>query len=208
MEARGKRRVSITPIDPSQLLFNLRLSTGKAAEFCHISRRQLCYWTDKGIIEATEGELNDVKACQDMNRRIYYFETLRRVIVIKSFMAQGYGLREASIKADGIIHKEKLKKTHISNDKREIEMKLKELNDRLLDASKYLSEVVQTLSFDELRDLSCKLSDFLHILTYNEQRLVKFMESGYGIMRLEELVEQMEFAIYSKDISGNNSIAV
>jgi len=52
MEARGKRRVSITPIDPSQLLFNLRLSTGKAAEFCHISRRQLCYWTDKVIYGA------------------------------------------------------------------------------------------------------------------------------------------------------------
>jgi len=54
METQSKRRVTITPIDLTQLLFNLRLSTGKAAEFCHISRRQLCYWTEKGIIEAIE----------------------------------------------------------------------------------------------------------------------------------------------------------
>ena len=59
MATQNKGKVQITPVDLNCLLVNLRLTTGKAAEFCDISRRQLCYWTDKGIVDTIEEENND-----------------------------------------------------------------------------------------------------------------------------------------------------
>ena len=86
----------LTPVDPVKLLERLRLTTGKAAEFCGVSRRQLCYWTDTGIVSSLEdGEAED-DGDDAASRRLYDFEALYRVMLIKQVMSRARGLRRAA----------------------------------------------------------------------------------------------------------------
>jgi|GEM_PF-4385255 len=84
MNTTQKKKVSLTPIDQNKLLSGLRLTTGKTAEFCDILRRQLCYWTDKGIVETVEDSDNDgILFIEDASRRVYDYQTIKRVIIYK-----------------------------------------------------------------------------------------------------------------------------
>ena len=74
----------------AEIFGRLRLTAGKAAELCGITRRQLCYWTDKGIIPCCTGG-ND----RDPLRRIYDFNGLSKVLMLKRIMDEGRGLRRA-----------------------------------------------------------------------------------------------------------------
>ena len=83
--------VTLSPrVQPAEVLGRLRLTAGKAAELCGISRRQLCYWTDKGIIPCRNGGNSPASP-----RRIYDFAGLRKALMLKRLMDEGRGLRRA-----------------------------------------------------------------------------------------------------------------
>jgi DNA-binding transcriptional MerR regulator len=84
----------LEPVEPGTLLQQLKLTTGKAAQFCGVSRRQLCYWTDTGIVSSLESEEED--AGDDAGRRSYDFESLHRVLLIQQALKHQPGLRRAA----------------------------------------------------------------------------------------------------------------
>jgi len=81
-------------IEASELLTGLKLTTGKAAQFAGVSRRQLCYWTDTGIVTAVEGDDEDDDG--NSSRRTYDFDALHRVLLIRQALEQSSGLRRAA----------------------------------------------------------------------------------------------------------------
>jgi DNA-binding transcriptional MerR regulator len=84
----------LEPIEASELLKALKLTTGKAAQFAGVSRRQLCYWTDTGIVPSVEG--GDDDSGNSAGRRTYDFDALHRVLLIKQALEQSSGLRRAA----------------------------------------------------------------------------------------------------------------
>jgi len=80
----------ISRIHRAEVFRRLRLTAGKAAELCGITRRQLCYWTDKGIIPCVSGGNT-----ADISRRIYDLNGLCKALVLKRLMDEGRGLRRA-----------------------------------------------------------------------------------------------------------------
>lgn len=78
---------NLTPIDPEMLLRNLKLHSGKAAELCQITRRQLCYWTEKGIIKTVVDD-NEESGCYD-------FSAIKKILRIKQHLQPGCGLMRA-----------------------------------------------------------------------------------------------------------------
>jgi DNA-binding transcriptional MerR regulator len=87
----------LEPIEAADLLQGLKLTTGKAAQFSGVSRRQLCYWTDTGIVASVEGEeADDGDDSGNSNRRTYDFEALHRVLLIKQALEHSSGLRRAA----------------------------------------------------------------------------------------------------------------
>ena len=84
----------LEPVEPALLLQQLKLTTGKAAQFCGVSRRQLCYWTDTGIVSSIESE--DEEEPDDAARRSYDFDTLHRVLLIQQALKHTSGLRRAA----------------------------------------------------------------------------------------------------------------
>ncbi len=86
----------LEPVEAAELLKGLRLTTGKAAQFAGVSRRQLCYWTDTGIVSSVEGEEEDDDDEGSSSRRTYDFDALHRVLLIKQALEQSSGLRRAA----------------------------------------------------------------------------------------------------------------
>ena len=84
----------LEPIEPAALLQQLKLTTGKAAQFCGVSRRRLCYWTDTGIVSSIESE--DEDDSDDAARRSYDFDALHRVLLIQQALKHTPGLRRAA----------------------------------------------------------------------------------------------------------------
>jgi len=78
------------PVRPDAVLGRLRLTAGKAAELCGVTRRQLCYWTDKGIIPCCGSPKG-----RDSSRRIYDFGGVCKTMMLKRLMDEGRGLRRA-----------------------------------------------------------------------------------------------------------------
>jgi DNA-binding transcriptional MerR regulator len=107
-------------LDPRDLLGHVQLSAGKAAEFCGISRRQLCYWTDQGIIR-TVGEKQTGQR-EEASRRVYDFESLHKAMLIKQALDQGIGLRRALKDVDAYLERraqESVDLTKVGLDERE-----------------------------------------------------------------------------------------
>jgi len=77
-------------VHPPPVFGRLRLTAGKAAELCGVTRRQLCYWTDKGIIPCCNGG-----AERGSSRRIYDFAGISKALMLKRLMDEGRGLRRA-----------------------------------------------------------------------------------------------------------------
>jgi DNA-binding transcriptional MerR regulator len=87
----------LEPVEAAELLQGLKLTTGKAAQFSGVSRRQLCYWTDTGIVSSVEGdEAEDDDDGSNSNRRTYDFGALHRVLLIKQALEHSSGLRRAA----------------------------------------------------------------------------------------------------------------
>jgi len=89
------RKDGLQPIDPFALLERLKLSTGKAAEFCGVSRRQLCYWTDIGLVSASEEDPGE-EGGDAASRRVYDFPALYKIMLIKQVLSRVKGLRRAA----------------------------------------------------------------------------------------------------------------
>ena len=85
----------IEPIEASELLKGLKLTTGKAAQFAGVSRRQLCYWTDTGIVSSMDSDDDDDDG-DSASRRTYDFDALYRVLLIKQALEHSSGLRRAA----------------------------------------------------------------------------------------------------------------
>ena len=85
----------LEPIEASELLKGLKLTTGKAAQFAGVSRRQLCYWTDTGLVSSIEGADPEDDG-DESSRRSYDFEALHKVLLIKQALEQNSGLRRAA----------------------------------------------------------------------------------------------------------------
>lgn len=84
----------VEPIEASELLAGLKLTTGKAAQFAGVSRRQLCYWTDTGIVSSIDSDDDDDG--DSASRRTYDFDALYRVLLIKQALEHSSGLRRAA----------------------------------------------------------------------------------------------------------------
>jgi DNA-binding transcriptional MerR regulator len=83
----GRRSPPLKSPDPLSVLSRLGLSSGKAAELCGVTRRQLSYWTTQGAVEPA-GERNG-------SRPRYGWESLARVLMLKQVRDQGRGVRRA-----------------------------------------------------------------------------------------------------------------
>lgn len=82
----------LKPVNPEVLLQRLNLSSGKAAELCQISRRQLTYWTEKGIIST----ITDNNAPLEEERYSYDYTAIKRILRIKQHLRPGCGLMRAA----------------------------------------------------------------------------------------------------------------
>jgi len=113
------RKDGLQPIDPFALLERLKLSTGKAAEFCGVSRRQLCYWTDIGLVAASEedpGEEGEDAA----SRRVYDFPALYKIMLINQVLSRVKGLRRAAKEINDFLQQRsrEAEELHTSIDKK------------------------------------------------------------------------------------------
>jgi len=91
--ARARDRTNVRPVDLSKLLERLELGIGQAAQLCGVSIRQLSYWTDKGIVEPTDGG----------SSRTYDYPALEKVCLIKQALDQGYSLEGAVAEAEAFL---------------------------------------------------------------------------------------------------------
>ena len=91
--ARARDRTNVRPVDLSRLLERLELGIGQAAQLCGVSIRQLSYWTDKGIVEPTDGS----------SSRTYNYRALEKVCLIKQALDQGYSLEGAVAEAEAFL---------------------------------------------------------------------------------------------------------
>jgi len=82
------------------MLGRLRLTTGRAARVCGVTRRQLCYWTDQGIIEAVSPEGEADGDVEEGSQRVYDCAALRKVLLLKQSLERGWGVRRAAKEAD------------------------------------------------------------------------------------------------------------
>jgi DNA-binding transcriptional MerR regulator len=67
---------------------------------CGVTRRQLCYWTDQGIIDAVAPPAEDDDDGGDGLQRAYDSAALRKVLLLKQSLTRGWGVRRAAKEAD------------------------------------------------------------------------------------------------------------
>ena len=183
---------SLDPVEPSELLSRLQLTTGKAAQFAGVSRRQLCYWTDTGIVSAVNDDSGD--GDEDPSRRTYDFDGLYRVLLIKQAMKQFPGLRRAAKEVEQHLAAKKRRAEELASS---IEQKreefLTEQADRLEALAKTLRE---TASRVQDRAQLVELSEGMAWLEQAADRIlggqVLLEEDADACLRLANLIEQAE----------------
>ncbi len=183
----------LEPIEASELLKGLKLTTGKAAQFAGVSRRQLCYWTDTGIVCSLEGDDPDEES-DDSSRRSYDFESLHRVLLIKQALEQNSGLRRAAKDVERYMAERKRNAEELLNSiEQKREAFLTEQADKL---EAVVSQAQQLLP--KLRDRNRMLELFtaLDWLDRMADRVhggkVLLEEDADACLRLASLVEQSE----------------
>jgi DNA-binding transcriptional MerR regulator len=163
----------LEPVEPAQLLKNLELTTGKAAEFAGVSRRQLCYWTDTGIVSAVEGGGDDDDNGDSSARRTYDFDALHRVLLIKRALEHSAGLRRAAREVD----------QHITERRR----KAKELGDSIeQNRDEFLTEQA-----DKLEAIAARIQQLVPELKDREQ-VSELYQALEWLDRLAERVQAGE----------------
>lgn len=184
----------LQPIEPSELLKSLKLTTGKAAQFTGVSRRQLCYWTDTGIVTAIEGEGEELDGGDESARRAYDFEALHRVLLINQALNHFPGLRRAAKEVDQYLaSKRKRNEELASSIEQKREEFLTEQADKLDALANRLREVAPKLTDRQ------QLLDLYRGLTWIERLADRVLagevlleEDAQACLRLATLLEQAE----------------
>jgi DNA-binding transcriptional MerR regulator len=192
------------PVEPSELLKRLKLSTGKAAAFAGVSRRQLCYWTDTGIISPLDEE-GEEGGDDDPSRRSYDFEALHRVLLIDQAMKHYPGLRRAAREVDQYLAARKRRAEDLASS---IEQKreefLTEQADRLETLGTSIRELLPKVSD---RAALVEIHDGLEWLDRLTERVLGgellLEEDANACLRLATLVEQAEAKI--EDLTASSS---
>ncbi len=192
---RGNGKNSLLPIDPEELLLGLKLTTGKAAEFCDISRRQLCYWTDKGIIETMEGDGEDFG--EEGTRRVYDFVALRKVLLIKQLLEQGRGLKRATREVEGCIQQSREDELRQDADRRTREEFLQHQTERLETLAEHVRNAVQRgrISPADLRLLIVEIHHFLELMAYEESATLHLQEDSIAANQFRAMIDQLALHI-------------
>ena len=187
----------LVPIEPAELLRGLRLTTGKAAQFAEVSRRQLCYWTDTGIVASAENDQDDDN--DNASRRTYDFDALHRVLLIKRALEHSSGLRRAAGEVDRYLADRRQRAQGLAAS---IEQKRDEFLTEQADLLENLVSQVQQLvpkvqDRRQLLELHGAL-DWLDRLTDRVQAGdVLLEEDAQACLRLASLVEQAEAKLES-----------
>lgn len=188
---RGNGKTSLSPIDPEELLLGLNLTTGKAAEFCDISRRQLCYWTDKGIIETVEGEDEDLG--EEGTRRVYDFTALRKVLLIKQLLEQGRGLKRATREVESYLQQLHEDELRPEADRRSREDLLQRQTERLESMADQVRTAVQRgrLNQGDMSYLAREIHYFLELMAYDESATLHLQEDTSSANQFRSLIDQL-----------------
>ena len=195
LSGRGNGKNSLLPIDPEELLLGLKLTTGKAAEFCDISRRQLCYWTDKGIIETMEGEGEDLS--EEGARRVYDFTALRKVLLIKQLLEQGRGLKRATREVESYLQQMLDDELRSDADRRTREEALQRQTERLEALADQVRNAVQRgrISPLDLRELMREIHAFLELMAYEESATLHLQEDIAAANQFRSMLDQLALHI-------------
>jgi len=183
----------LEPIEASELLRNLKLTTGKAAQFAGVSRRQLCYWTDTGIVSSIEGDDPDDDG-DESSRRSYDFGALHKVLLIKQALEENSGLRRAAKDVDRYLAERRRNAEGLLNS---IEQKREAfLTEQADNLENVISQVQQLLPRLKDRARVLELYGALHWLDRMAERVhagkVLLEEDADACLRLATLVEQAE----------------
>jgi DNA-binding transcriptional MerR regulator len=188
----------LQPIEASELLRGLKLTTGKAAQFAGVSRRQLCYWTDTGIVSSIEGD-DEEENGDSSGRRTYDFDALHKVLLIKQALEQSSGLRRAAREVERHLAERRRNGEELAAS---IEQKreefLTEQADRL---DTLVAQIQQLLPKLKDRDRVLELHSALDWLDRIADRVhaghVLLEEDAEACLRLASLVEQAEAKLES-----------
>ena len=193
-------KTSLSLINPEELLQGLKLTTGKAAEFCDISRRQLCYWTDKGIIETLEDEGDGEDLGEDGARRVYDFNALRKVLLIKQLLEQGRGLKRATREAEQYLQQTQDEALKPDSDRRSCEEVLQHQIERLQNMAEMIRSAVQRgrISPADLRHATREIHYLLELLTFEESATLQLQEDATCINQFRSLIDQLALNIEDK----------
>jgi MerR family transcriptional regulator, global nitrogen regulator len=82
--------------EDAELLKRLKVGIGEVAEVSGVPQRKLRYWEDKGIISPVE---------PGSSVRRYDYPTVKRILVIKELVDDGYTLDGAARKVDERLEK-------------------------------------------------------------------------------------------------------
>ena len=86
--------VPLRPVDLSRLCQRLHLSIGATAELCGVSKRQLQYWTDRGLIQ---------ESGSSPAKRSYRWSGIEKVCLIKQGKDAGLSLEAAVAQAGAFL---------------------------------------------------------------------------------------------------------
>jgi len=189
----GEKEI-LEPIEPSELLKSLKLTTGKAAQFTGVSRRQLCYWTDTGIVTAVEGEGDDAEGGDESARRAYDFEALHRVLLINQALEHFPGLRRAAKEVDHYLaSKRKRNDELVSSIEQKREEFLTEQADKLEALASRVREIAPRMGDrQQLLDLYRGLAWIERLADGVLSGELLLEEDAQACLRLATLVEQAE----------------
>ena len=189
----GSNQSILNPIDPFALLEKLQLTTGKAAEFCGVSRRQLCYWTDKGIISSLSDNA-EVEGEDEASRRVYDFPSLSKVLLIKQVLQQGRGLKRASKEITNFLEERKRQGAEVMTataEKREnfLLAQAQRLEDATARVRKLLPEV---RSRSRLLQLAGELAPLRELAAMAVEGPVTLQENPKACLQLAAVLDQLE----------------
>jgi DNA-binding transcriptional MerR regulator len=180
-------------VEPSELLKGLRLTTGKAAQFAGVSRRQLCYWTDTGIVSSVEGDEDDDDDGSS-SRRSYDFDALHRVLLIKQALENSAGLRRAARDVDRYLSDRRRRGDELATS---IEQKREEFLTEQADALEQVAGQLQSLlpklrDRDQVLELLRGLEALESLAERVQQGEVLLEEDAEACLRLASLAEQAQ----------------
>ncbi|NIM04261.1 MAG: hypothetical protein GTN69_04365 [Armatimonadetes bacterium] len=191
----------IKPVDPFVLLKRLRLTTGKAAEFCGVSRRQLCYWTDIGLVSAVEeDDLEEGENEQDAaSRRVYDFSALYKIMLIRQVLSRTKGLRRAAKDINAFLQEREREAEELraSIDKKREEF-LSQQAERLETIGRQLREVLpQIENREKLLHMYQGIKPLQEMARMMSSGDIVLEEDAPSCLRLASLVEQLEARLES-----------